>query len=162
MKTPEKIKKGLEYISTTNIARKVAIAKAGRMPYEYAEEAAADAFAYIRELEARLAEHEKPLKLMTLDEVVEKSKRVNDNVIWLERPDEEYGYDDAECIPALVSNHSSIGADCIQYVRFLAWPKREIVFDIADEDKDDYGKTWRCWSHRPTEEERKAAEWDER
>lgn len=25
-----------------------------------------------------------------------------------------------------------------------------------------YGKTWRCWSRRPTEAERKAAEWDER
>lgn len=25
--------------------------------------------------------------------------------------------------------------------------------------KDDYGKTWRCWAEKPTEEERKAAEW---
>lgn len=23
-----------------------------------------------------------------------------------------------------------------------------------------YGKTWRCWADRPTEEERKAAEWE--
>ena len=59
MKKPEEIKKGLEYASTTNIARKVAIAKAGRMPYEYVEEAAADALAYIQQLESRLAQVER-------------------------------------------------------------------------------------------------------
>lgn len=26
--------------------------------------------------------------------------------------------------------------------------------------KDAYGKTWRCWEEKPTEEERKAAEWE--
>ena len=26
--------------------------------------------------------------------------------------------------------------------------------------KDDYGKTWRCWERKPTEEERSAAEWE--
>jgi hypothetical protein len=26
--------------------------------------------------------------------------------------------------------------------------------------KDDYGKTWRCWAEKPTEEERKAAPWE--
>lgn len=25
--------------------------------------------------------------------------------------------------------------------------------------KDEYGKTWRCWAEKPTEEERKVAEW---
>ena len=24
----------------------------------------------------------------------------------------------------------------------------------------EYGKTWRCWSRKPTDEERKAAKWD--
>ena len=24
-----------------------------------------------------------------------------------------------------------------------------------------YNKTWRCWTHRPTEEQRKAVKWDE-
>lgn len=27
------------------------------------------------------------------------------------------------------------------------------------EKKWEYGKTWRCWAEKPTEEERKAAEW---
>lgn len=26
--------------------------------------------------------------------------------------------------------------------------------------KDDYGKTWRCWAEKPTEKEREAAEWE--
>lgn len=26
-------------------------------------------------------------------------------------------------------------------------------------NNDDYGKTWRCWAEKPTEEERKVAEW---
>lgn len=28
-------------------------------------------------------------------------------------------------------------------------------------DEADYGITWRCWTARPTEEQRKAVEWDE-
>lgn len=30
---------------------------------------------------------------------------------------------------------------------------------LVRHDKADYGKTWRCWAEKPTEEERKAAEW---
>jgi hypothetical protein len=26
--------------------------------------------------------------------------------------------------------------------------------------KDEYGKTWRCWKEKPTDEERQAAEWE--
>lgn len=31
---------------------------------------------------------------------------------------------------------------------------------LVRNDKADYGKTWRCWAEKPTEEERKAAEWE--
>ena len=116
-----------------------------------------NALAYIRELEAKVAEYEKPLMPLTLDEVIEKSKRLSDNVIWLEQPDEEYGYDDTECIPALLSNFSRVGASDIQYVKFLVWPKNEIVFPVINES--DYGETWRCWSRRPTGKERRTAKW---
>ena len=54
MKTPEEIKIGLEYASTTNIAKKVMLAKAGKMPYAYMEEVASDALAYIHQLEEAL------------------------------------------------------------------------------------------------------------
>lgn len=30
-----------------------------------------------------------------------------------------------------------------------------------EEKKWDYGKTWRCWAEKPTEEERKMAKWRE-
>lgn len=33
----------------------------------------------------------------------------------------------------------------------------ELGFSI---NKDLYGKTWRCWTARPTEEQRKAVKWD--
>ena len=41
-----------------------------------------------------------------------------------------------------------------------------IVFTTHDEDglklrRADYGKTWRCWSRRPTPEERAAIPWEE-
>lgn len=36
-----------------------------------------------------------------------------------------------------------------------------IGWAIPDELKNnEYGKTWRCWAEKPTEEERKAAEWE--
>ena len=33
--------------------------------------------------------------------------------------------------------------------------------DIVKLEGDEYGKTWRCWTSRPTEEQRKAVRWDE-
>lgn len=33
--------------------------------------------------------------------------------------------------------------------------------DIVKLESDEYGKTWRCWSARPTEEQRKAVKWDD-
>lgn len=43
--------------------------------------------------------------------------------------------------------------DCII---FCTHEEPEIMFK-----RNYYGKTWRCWSRRPTEEERKAARWDD-
>lgn len=53
MKTPDEIKKGLEYLSITDIAQKVEAAKRG-LPYAYAEDIATDALAYIQQLEAKV------------------------------------------------------------------------------------------------------------
>lgn len=33
--------------------------------------------------------------------------------------------------------------------------------DIVKLEGDEYGKTWRCWTSRPTDEQRKAVKWDE-
>lgn len=34
------------------------------------------------------------------------------------------------------------------------------AYDSSEFILDDYGKTWRCWAEKPTEEERMAAEWE--
>lgn len=174
MKTPEEINGALEcYIKLSScecdgMCSKCAINNV----YEIFSDAIADEMTYRRQLEtriveankmlddlrAKLAEYEKPLVPLPFEDVIGKSKLIYDNAIWLEQPDEEYGYDDTECIPALVSNFANYGMG-IQYLRFLVWPKREIVFHVSE--KDCYGKTWRCWSRNPTDEERKAAKWDE-
>lgn len=51
MKQPELIKKGLEWSATTDVIKKVEMAKKG-LPYAYSEELASDALAYIALLEA--------------------------------------------------------------------------------------------------------------
>ena len=50
MKTPEEIKKGLEYLSITDTVKKLDMWKEG-IVYDYSEDAAADALAYIQQLE---------------------------------------------------------------------------------------------------------------
>ena len=52
MKTPDEIKKGLEYLATTDVTLKAKLAKRG-LPYAYAEDVASDALAYIQQLEAK-------------------------------------------------------------------------------------------------------------
>ena len=85
MKTPEDIKKGLEYASTTNIARKVMLAKAGTVPYAYMEDVASDALSLILQLEARLVEANK-----TLDDLREKLAEYEKPMVPLpELPKEE-------------------------------------------------------------------------
>jgi len=156
MKTPDEIKKGLEVCAIER-------GPCGCCPYRRDNSSgciphkSSDALAYIEQLETKVAEYERPILPLTLDEVIEKSKNVSDNVVWLESPDKEYGYDDTECVPALLSNFSRVGASGIQYVRFLVWPKHEVIFPANDEIN--YGRTWRCWPRKPTDEERGAAEW---
>ena len=50
MKTPDETKKGVEYLSIKDITKKLDAWKEG-ISYDYAEDAAADALAYIRQLE---------------------------------------------------------------------------------------------------------------
>lgn len=55
---PDVIKKGLEYISIKDVARKLDAWEDG-IPYDYVEDAAADALALIQQLEATVSEKEK-------------------------------------------------------------------------------------------------------
>ena len=49
-RTPEEIKLWVEYMSTTNVAKKIEIMNQG-CPYQFNEDIAADALAYIQQLE---------------------------------------------------------------------------------------------------------------
>lgn len=94
-------------------------------------------------------------KPMSLEAVLEKSMHIDDNVIWLEQPDED---GDTCVVPALVSNYSRYDVHGIQNVKFLVWPKDEEIFPVVGQT--DYGRSWRCWANRPTDEERGAAAWE--
>lgn len=68
MKTPDEIKKGLEYCSLTDVAKIVKYAKRG-IPYACVEDLIADALAYIQQLEAEnTRRHEKIMQLYSANE----------------------------------------------------------------------------------------------
>lgn len=65
--------------------------------------------------------------------------------VWFE----EFGRD-VEEIPLLLDG---LG---IYYAEFKEYGRTERL----DRRLDDYNYQWRCWAEKPTEEERKAAEWE--
>lgn len=95
---------------------------------------------------ATLKRHEPPLKPLTWEEAIEDD-------YYLERVGDEY-VDVALNLLATstISPDTPAPFDCI-------------YFRTHDEDnfklmRADYGKTWRCWSRRPTPEERAANPWE--
>lgn len=142
MKLSEKAKMGLECCinGECNSKRKTC-------PYRKASDCASaaliDALAYIRELEARVAEHEKPLE--PLPEV----QIYGDEPVWLEIKAE---FDEPRIVDISLS---FVNPAERAEITFMGQSRR------AHLRIDHYGKTWRCWPRRPTDEERKAAEWDE-
>lgn len=68
-----------------------------------------------------------------------------DTAVWFE----EFGRD-VEGIPLLLDG---IG---FYYAEFKEYGRTERL----DRRLDDYNYQWRCWAEKPTEEERKAAEWE--
>lgn len=69
-----------------------------------------------------------------------------DGAVWLEERDEN------EVVPGLVMQmHSAVNLDI----------KKDGKLHTASASRSDYGDGWRAWSARPTEEQRKAAKWDE-
>jgi hypothetical protein len=68
-------------------------------------------------------------------------KPINFDLIWLEDRDKK------EVTPAILSD--------IRDLDFLF----EANSGDIHADYEDYGSRWRAWAHKPTDEERKAAEW---
>lgn len=83
---------------------------------------------------AALRRYTPPLKPMTLEEVDEHVRSNDANPLWIE---DKTGYPSDEWILAAT-----------------VWQMCKIMIN-----RDEYGKTWRCWERRPTDEERRAAEW---
>ena len=79
-----------------------------------------------------------PNKVLTLEEVLQAIKDCK--TLWIE--DEEDP----------TNTGIDPGCDNVRY-----WLNKTA---IKDEIRACYGKTWRCWAEKPTEEERKAAEWE--
>lgn len=94
---------------------------------------------------AELLKEQEP-RVMTLEEVED----ALDSVVWVDRP--------------LFDNSSSEYALIDSYSRKLQTV--ELRYPFCDKDYKErsdyatYGKTWRCWTARPTEEQRKAVKWE--
>lgn len=93
---------------------------------------------------AALRRYTPPLKPMTLEEVKEVK------AVWIEDPEQEY---ESKLYPAIywgVGNGSySVFVADIDDGEERAWYRNE-----------EYGTWWRCWSRKPTDEERSAAGWE--
>jgi hypothetical protein len=144
-----------------------------------------DALAYIRELEARVAELDKRCEANALNATIairereetklrclEQIKVYADKLAEYEKPNKPLTMDE---IVAEYGRTVPQGIGCAYVVEFkedgyvtrciidqmgsvvvAAWNCEAIGLLI----EHDYGKTWRCWPRRPTEEGRKAAKWD--
>lgn len=69
-------------------------------------------------------------------------KPINFDQIWLEDRDKE------EVIPAVLI-----------WIDFFDFSFEDSSGRDINADFNDYGSRWRAWAHKPTDEERKAAEW---
>ena len=88
-------------------------------------------------------------KLMTLEDIME---------IYNARDCHLWPYDTAPYI--FVEEHPDIST---YHGSWTAW--REIMAILHDgifvHTRNTYGKTWRCWTFHPTDEQREAVKWDE-
>lgn len=75
-------------------------------------------------------------------------KPINFDLIWLEDRDKE------EVIPAVLGEINRPGVFC-----FIVPNPKLHSYTVIHPDLLDYGSRWRAWAHKPTDEERKVAEW---
>ena len=106
-----------------------------------------DALALIRQQQARIAELEaaQMARVMSLEEL----ENALDTVVWVEEPEFE---NFADHYALIVAYSHKVG-----FVR-VSFGFAEMPVDCVYE-YENYGKKWRCWTQRPTDEQRKEAEW---
>jgi len=81
---------------------------------------------------------EQEARLLTIEEIT------GDGECWFEGINGACGY--ADCYMRTGSKEVELNRISMK-PEYVSW--------------DDFGKKWRCWSYRPTEEQRKAVKWDE-
>lgn len=144
MKTPDEIKQGLECCNTYNDCQSCPYGDKVEKGWGCCVQRNADALAYIRQLESKLAEYEKPIKPLTFTEAMNA-----DDLVWLEMNAENDRQRIAEVVPCVTKPEE----------------RAEILLmgssRVAHLPYDHYGSSWRCWSRKPTDAERKAAKWNE-
>ena len=60
--------------------------------------------------------------------------------------------------PISEQHNNNVEGGCIDDITEIDLKKLLLVEN--PKNREEYGKKWRCWAENPTEEERKAAEWD--
>lgn len=148
MKTPDNTKKGLECCTPRWDGHKWVTCNI-ECPYITDTLSATcravlceDALTYIRQLEAKLAEYEKPLEPLP-------EEQIYNDPVWLEMRADNVEPMIADIVPSFTDPGEKAE------ITLLGNPRR------AHLPYDHYGSSWRCWSRRPTDEERKAAKWDD-
>ena len=127
----------------------------------------ADALALIRQQQERIAELEaaQTARVMTLKEIenMTPDPDTDDNFCWIEYRDGTtrlihinlvdslYGHKTLVYQCSGSSGRASYLHDQVYYIR--TWYVYHIDFDT-------YNLTWRCWTQRPTDEQRKAVKWN--
>ena len=98
-------------------------------------------------LDALVLLKEQRPRVLTLDEV----RRNREWVVWI-----ECNYSKTQSIGQYKGKVSWHNKRLSDWERFLTIESGEYLF----RESDKYGKTWRCWNVRPSDEQRKARAWD--
>lgn len=107
-----------------------------------------DAISLIHHQQERIKELEKAqtARVMTLEEV----ENALDTVVWVEEPEfENFAYHYA----LIMAYSHKLGFTRVWFA--FSAPSVDVEYEYAD-----YGKKWRCWTQRPTDEKRKAVKWE--
>ncbi|MBR3020417.1 MAG: hypothetical protein IKH57_25695 [Clostridia bacterium] len=94
----------------------------------------------------RTLEAQEP-RVMALEEVIAQE---NGTVLWVEES-QNYVWNVFPLEVDLISKHPDTGTF---YIFFIAY------HDLKKFEGDEYGLTWRCWTARPTDEQRKVVKWE--
>ncbi len=95
------------------------------------------------ELAVKALEEQEP-RVLTLDEL--RSLNGTDHFVWLEDNGEYELYD---CYAEVTTYQNNVELNTFG---------REVEFEP---DNEEYGKTWRCWSAKPSNEKREVVPWQD-